>query len=103
MQSVSAKAEFSESDSKMQYIAYIENDNIYINGPDGVKQITTDGGKGIVYGQSVHRNEFGISKGFFWSPKSNKLAFYRMDESMVTDYAIYDNSKMPATVNNMLL
>lgn len=101
MQSVSAKAEFSESDSKMQYIAYIENDNIYINGPDGVKQITTDGGKGIVYGQSVHRNEFGISKGFFWSPKSNKLAFYRMDESMVTDYAIYDNSKMPATVNNI--
>jgi len=101
MQNISANAEFQESDSKMQYVAFIENDNIYINGPDGVKQITKDGGKGIVYGQSVHRNEFGISKGFFWSPKSNKLAFYRMDESMVTDYAIYDNSKMPATVNNI--
>lgn len=79
-------------------VAFIENNNIYINGPDGQKQITKDGGKGIVYGQSVHRNEFGIVKGFFWSPDGNKLAFYRMDESMVADYAIYDNSTFPASI-----
>lgn len=42
--------------------------------------------KDAVYGQAVHRNEFGIMKGTFWSPKGTYLAFYRMDQSMVTDY-----------------
>ena len=40
----------------------------------------------LVYGQAVHRNEFGIMGGIFWSPKGNRLAYYRMDQSMVTDY-----------------
>lgn len=42
--------------------------------------------KDVVYGQAVHRNEFGIMKGTFWSPKGTYLAFYHMDQSMVTDY-----------------
>ena len=42
--------------------------------------------KDVVYAQAVHRNEFGIMKGTFWSPKGTYLAFYRMDQSMVTDY-----------------
>ena len=50
------------------------------------RQLTTDGSREIVYGQSVHRNEFGIEKGTFWSPDGERLAFYRMDQSMVTDY-----------------
>ncbi|MES2618647.1 MAG: DPP IV N-terminal domain-containing protein [Bacteroidota bacterium] len=96
-----AKADHVEYDMARNTAAFVENDNIYVQTPQGNKQITTDGGKGIVYGQSVHRNEFGITKGLFWSPKGNKLAFYRMDESMVTDYAIYDNSSRPATVNTI--
>ena len=36
--------------------------------------------KDVVYGQAVHRNEFGIMKGTFWSPKGTYLAFYRMDQ-----------------------
>ena len=46
----------------------------------------------IVWGQSVHRNEFGIHKGTFWSPNGKLLAFYRMDESMVTEYPIVNMS-----------
>lgn len=49
-------------------------------------QLTTDGSREIVYGQSVHRDEFGIRKGMFWAPNGQKLAFYRMDQSMVADY-----------------
>jgi dipeptidyl-peptidase 4 len=52
---------------------------------------------GVVVGKSVHREEFGIVKGTFWSPKGSKLAFYRMDESMVTEYPIYVLDSMPAT------
>lgn len=46
----------------------------------------SDKNKDIVFGQSVHRNEFGINTGIFWSPKGSRLAFYRMDQSMVSDY-----------------
>ncbi len=55
--------------------------------------------KGIVCGQSVHRNEFGISKGTFWSPKGSLLAFYRMDERMVTEYPLVDITARVGTVN----
>ena len=54
---------------------------------------------GIVCGQSVHRNEFGISKGTFWSPQGNLLAFYRMDESMVTTYPLVDITARTGELN----
>lgn len=67
-------------------VAYLKDNNLYVQ--RGVKQwtLTTDGSRDIVYGQSVHRDEFGIRKGTFWSPDGTRLAFYRMDQSMVTDY-----------------
>ena len=57
--------------------------------------------EGIVYGKSVHRDEFGIYKGTFWSPSGRLLAFYRMDESMVTKYPIYILDSMPAQVREI--
>lgn len=56
-----------------------------------------EGETGVLYGQSVHRNEFGIMKGTFWSPKGTYLAFYRMDQSMVTDYPQVNTSTRIAT------
>ena len=71
--------------------AYIEDNQLYVVDGEGKKhQLSADGSRDIVYGQSVHRNEFGIRKGTFWSPKGNRLAFYRMDQSMVTDYPQVD-------------
>ena len=51
-------------------------------------QVTSDGNREIVYGEPVHRNEFGITKGIFMSPDRRKFAFYRMDQSMVADYPL---------------
>lgn len=80
--------------------AYIQDDNLFLLKNNGqTVQVTSDGGNGIVYGQSVHRNEFGINGGMFWSPDGKHLAFYRMDESMVTDYPLVDISSKPASVN----
>jgi len=76
--------------------AYVEGDNIWIERSHVRKQITADGKYELVYGKTVHREEFGISKGIFWSPKGTHLAFYRMDQSMVTDYPIIDFSARPA-------
>lgn len=44
----------------------------------------------ITYGQTVSRNEFGIENGIFWSPDGSKLAFYRKDDSKVTDFPLLD-------------
>ena len=67
--------------------AYVEDHQLCVVDADGHKhQLTTDGSRQVVYGQSVHRDEFGISKGTFWSPDGQMLAFYRMDQSMITDY-----------------
>ena len=71
--------------------AYVEDHQLFVADGQGKKhQLSTDGSREIVYGQSVHRNEFGIEKGTFWSPDGQHLAFYRMDQSMVTDYPQVD-------------
>ena len=46
--------------------------------------------KNISFGQSVSRNEFGISGGIFMSPDSTKVAFYRKDETLVTSFPLLD-------------
>ena len=67
--------------------AYVEDCQLWVIDRDSRKrQLTTDGSRDIVYGQSVHRDEWGIRKGTLWSPDGQRLAFYRMDQSMVTDY-----------------
>ena len=77
--------------AKSRATAYVENNQLFVVDADGNKQqLTTDGSREIVYGKSVHRDEFGIYKGTFWSPDGQRLAFYRMDQSMVTDYPQVD-------------
>ena len=70
-------------------MAYVLKDQLFVCDKAGnITQLTTDGSRNIVYGEAVHRNEFGIKGGLFWSPSGNRLAFYRMDQSMVTDYPL---------------
>lgn len=94
------KASFATKDFENQtlapnnlLLAYTKENNLFVQSSEGVETaITNESDKGIVCGQSVHRNEFGINGGIFWSPSSNKIAFYRMDETMVTDYPLVDIS-----------
>jgi dipeptidyl-peptidase-4 len=82
------------------YVAYTIKNNLFVNVEGNQFAITADKDSNIVSGQSVHRNEFGINGGIFWSPKSNFVAFYRMDESMVTNYPLVDVTATPAVVSN---
>lgn len=91
---LAAKANLDQSSS--DYVAYLQDHNLYVTKDGDTKQVTTDGTENIVYASSVHRDEFGISKGTFWSPSGNQLAFYRMDQTMVTDYPIIDWTTRPA-------
>ena len=86
-----ATAENMDLDPKNYQVAYTIGSSLYVNSRQQVFTVG-EGGDGIVYGQSVHRSEFGIEKGTFWSPQGNLLAFYRMDESMVTDYPMVNTA-----------
>ncbi|UKK55038.1 DPP IV N-terminal domain-containing protein [Prevotella sp. E2-28] len=77
---------------------YKEDNQLFVvDGQGNKQQLSKDGSREIVYGESVHRNEFGIDKGTFWSPDGQRLAFYRMDQSMVTDYPQVDIFPRSAT------
>lgn len=75
-----------EYNAKSNALAYLKDNNLYVIRGMKSWQLSQDGSRDIVYGQSVHRDEFGISKGTFFSNAGDKMAFYRMDQSMVTDY-----------------
>lgn len=72
--------------------AYTDGNALVVSAPDGKQYRFDDNKPGIVYGQAVHRHEFGISGGIFWAPDASKVAFYRMDESMVAQYPLVNTA-----------
>jgi dipeptidyl-peptidase-4 len=95
------EAENRDVADKTENIAYTVKNNLMVF--DGKNQliVTNDLNEDIVNGRSVHREEFGIVKGTFWSPNGDMLAYYRMDQSMVTDYPIIDWTAKPAANKNI--
>lgn len=83
--------------------AILNGNNIEIIKADGSKiQVTRDTIDGIVNGGSaVHRNEFGINKGMWWSPDDTKLLYYRKDERMVTKYPLPQWDSRVASVKDI--
>lgn len=83
-------ADFSPTENK---VAFVRGNNIFIKDltTNKEKQITTDGKvNSIINGTCdwVYEEEFGFTKGFYWSPKGTKIAFYRFDESRVKEYTL---------------
>lgn len=95
------EAENTEAFSDNQGFVYTIKNNLYFNKNGKVTQITNDSNEDILNGQAVHQREFGITKGIFISPDNSKIAFYRMDQSMVKDYPIIDWSVVPAVNKNI--
>ena len=85
-----------------QSIAFTKNNSLYIrNATSQPFAVAESENEQIVCGQAVHRNEFGINKGTFWSPGGNYLAFYRMDETMVGNYPLVNISDREAELKNI--
>ncbi|NCX94986.1 MAG: S9 family peptidase [Chitinophagia bacterium] len=78
-------------------IAYtVENNVYYFDKRQGHIKVSNESNKNIVCGKPVHRDEFGIDKGIFWSPEGTLLAYYRMDQTMVKDYPVVKWDAIPA-------
>ncbi|MEI7896539.1 MAG: DPP IV N-terminal domain-containing protein [bacterium] len=94
------KAANLDVDPSGKLAAFTRGNNLFISAGGKETAVSAEKNEGIVYGsERVHRNEFGIGKGTFWSPDGQNLAFYRMDETMVADYPLVDVTTRIATVN----
>ncbi|UMY65501.1 MULTISPECIES: DPP IV N-terminal domain-containing protein [unclassified Flavobacterium] len=76
-------------------VAYTQKNNLFYADAAGKSTAITNEKEGIVSGQTISRNEFGIEGGIFWSPKSTYLAFYQKDETGVADYPLLDINETP--------
>jgi dipeptidyl-peptidase 4 len=95
------EAENMDSKPDGKLIAYTVKNNLFIASSGKQIQVTNDENIGIVNGQIVSRNEFGINKGTFWSPSGKYLAYYRKDETKVTDYPLVNIDTRIATEENI--
>lgn len=85
-----AEAESHDFCKENNVMAYTKENNLYISVNEKEIAVTNETDPTIRMCNYVHREEFGIKKGTFWSPNGTYLAFYRMDERDVTDYPIVD-------------
>ncbi len=96
-----AEARNTDLNDNTYAMAYTIDNNLYIAFEGRQIQITNDEDPGIINGQTVHRNEFGISGGTFWSPRGNYLAYYHKDETMVSEYPMVDVDARIAETDNI--
>jgi len=77
--------------SKSRPFAFSKERSLYLLDKDSTTvPVAVSEDRNIIYGQTVSRNEFGISGGIFTSPDSSKVAFYRKDESQVSSFPLLD-------------
>ena len=74
-------------------VAFVRDNNLYIMALNSLKetQVTFDGKfNEVINGTTdwVYEEEFAITRGFYWSPDSKRIAFYRFDESKVKQYSM---------------
>lgn len=94
-------AENTTFDKSKNKIAFTEKNNLYLLDNGNKVAITNETNEAIVSGQFFARNEFGITGGIFWSPKSNLIAFYQKDQTEVADYPLLDINETPGKLESI--
>jgi dipeptidyl-peptidase 4 len=83
-------------------MAYTIDNNLYIATEKNEKiPVFESPDKNIVTGQTIHRSEFGITHGIYWSPNGTLLGFYQKDETNVADYPLLDITTTPGSLRSI--
>lgn len=74
-------------------VAYVADNNLFIFdiASNSTTQVTADGALNkIINGATdwVYEEEFTVAQGFFWSPNGKFIAYYRFDESDVSEFSM---------------
>ena len=85
-----SNAAFSPDGSKVGYV-FENNLYFYDLATDKATQVTTDGKQNeIINGATdwVYEEEFSFAPAFFWSPKGDRIAYYRFNEKEVKEFSM---------------
>ncbi len=85
---------------KCENVAFTRANNLYYTPIDKfeVHAVTQNKDENIVSGHTIAREEFGISKGIFWSPSGKNIMFYQKDETYVHNFPLLDINNYPGTL-----
>lgn len=99
------KVEVASLSPDSRYVSYIFKNNLYIKdlSTNEIKQITSDGKYNeIINGMPdwVYEEEFAMSRAYFWSGDSKKIAYIKFNESNVKEYTLeqYNNENYPEII-----
>ena len=80
-------------------VAYVCRNNLYVQdlATLRIRQLTSDGSDSMINGTSdwVYEEEFGLQKGYRWSPDGKQIAYWQIDTSGVRDFPIINNTATP--------
>jgi len=86
---------FASFSPDLQSVAYVFNNNIYVEDSDHrITQLTEDGSDIIINGNFdwVYEEEFGMYCGFRWSPDSKSIAYWQIDQTLVNVVNLVNNT-----------
>lgn len=98
----SEKAQNKDFNPSAMGLAYTVDNNFFVRlAGEEARQITHHTAETVISGQAIHRYEFGIRKGTFWSPDGTQIAFYEKDDSQIPEFPIVDYKAEPVEVKGI--
>ena len=86
------KQKYTELSPDGSKVAFIVENNLFVKDIQSgiLTQVTLDGSNEVINGAPdwLYEEEFDLKKGYYWSPDSRMLAYYRFDESPVHEYSL---------------
>lgn len=81
------------------HLAFTLDNNVCVKTANNTVKVITQNPAGVISGQSISRNEYGIAGGLFWSDNGQHIAYYEKDERLVAEYPLTNYNTVPASVN----
>jgi dipeptidyl-peptidase-4 len=81
---------FAEFSPDGRRVAYVRQNNLYVEDVEtgDITQLTTDGPETVINGTFdwVYEEEFGLRRGFRWSPDGERIAYWQIDTEGVGEF-----------------